>query len=187
MVLCPLATRAAGGGAVHRRKRSRDVDPDAHRRRRCDAAVRRALALGMLAAAGLAWVACASTPEPRKVCIRYTASPNLNLYDGQPHAVTVYLYPLATTAGFEQASVEDLLEGATPPGVASSPVHFPVSPGQEGRFEDLFPGTTAQIGVVADYYRAPGDAEGTRRQVVPAKCGFFPPTLVLSPSDVLLD
>jgi type VI secretion system VasD/TssJ family lipoprotein len=131
--------------------------------------------------------ACASTTKPREVCLRYEASPNLNIYDGQPHAVTLYLYPLAATAGFEQASIEDLLGGSTPPGVLSSPVHFPISPGQGGKFEDLFPGTTAQIGVVADYYRAAGDAEGTRRQVIPADCGWFPPTLVLSPTDLLLD
>lgn len=137
---------------------------------------------------GLAAAGCAGgPPKPREVCIEYAASPNLNIHDGQPHVVTVYLFPLASTAGFEQASVGELLGGATPPGVVSSPVHFPVSPGAQGEFEDLFPASAVQVGVVADYYRAPGDPEGTRRQVVPAKCGFFPPKLVLAPSDLLLD
>ena len=121
------------------------------------------------------------------MCIKYQASPNLNIHDGQPHAVAIYLYPLATSVGFEQAGLQDLLSGDNPPGVVSSAVHFPVSPGETGKFQDLFPGTTAQIGVVADYYRAPGDPEGTRRHVIPAKCGWFPPKLVLAPTDLLLD
>jgi hypothetical protein len=41
---------------------------------------------------------------------------------------------------------------------------------------------------VADYYRAAGDEEGTRRVVVPAKCGMFSETKVtLSPHDVLVE
>jgi type VI secretion system VasD/TssJ family lipoprotein len=161
-----------------------------HRRRQaCDHGVDGMIALAVAAAAALVGATgCASVTKPKEVCIKYEASPNLNIYEGQPHAVTIYLFPLAASAGFEQASVDDLLGGASPPGVVSAPVHFPVSPGQVGRFKDLFPGTTAQIGVVADYYRAPGDAEGTRRQVVAAKCGWFStPKLVLAPSDLLLN
>lgn len=157
--------------------------------RSCERGAKRRLGLAGLVAAALATSAgCASVTKPKEVCLKYEASPNLNIYEGQPHAVTIYLFPLAASAGFEQASVDDLLSGASPPGVVSAPVHFPVSPGQVGRFKDLFPGTTAQIGVVADYYRAPGDAEGTRRQVVAAKCGWFStPRLVLAPSDLLLN
>ena len=80
-----------------------------------------ALATGLALALGLA-VACSGPPKPRDVCLQVLASPNLNLYDGQAHAVTVYLYPLISPLGFEQARVDDLLEGASPPGVAGHTV-----------------------------------------------------------------
>ena len=145
-------------------------------------------ALGGVALALLLATGCASATKPRKGCLKISASPSLNLYDGQPHALTVYLFPLASSMGFEQASVPDLLAGETPPGVVSKPVHLTVAPGEEKRrFEDLFPATTSQLGVVADYYRSPGDPEGTRTQVVPARCGWLrTPSLVLTSKDVYL-
>ena len=112
-------------------------------------------------------------PKPRGACIGVVASPNLNLYDGQAHAVTLYLYPLTGTLGFEQASVQDLLEGHSPPGAAGPPVSLTVGPGEQLEFEEALPPSAVYVGIVADYYRAPGDPEGRRRAVVPAKCSLL--------------
>lgn len=143
--------------------------------------MRAAAALGMLALLP----ACASSNKPVEACVIFSASSNLNLYDGQPHALTVYLYPLASSQGFQQANVDDLLGGATPPGVLAPPSPITIAPGEEKRsFEDLFPSQTTEVGVVADYYRAPGDPEGTRTQVVPARCGMRKPKLALSAKDI---
>lgn len=147
-------------------------------------------AAGIVAAlCGAAALACGGSgaPEPRRACINVEASPNLNLYDGQAHAVTLYLYPLVGTLGFEQASVSDLLEGASPPGVAGPRVPVTVSPSEERSFEEAFPETAVYMGIVADYYRGPNDAEGSRRAVVPARCGFRTPTITLSPQDLLVN
>ena len=84
--------------------------------------------------------------------------------------------------------MEELLAGATPPGVLSSPRRITVAPGDDGRkFEDRFPDSTRQLGVIADYYRAPGDEPGERRQVVPARCGFRTPKLELAAKDLYLE
>lgn len=130
---------------------------------------RLAAALGLALALG----ACAGSPEPTRACLTLEGSANLNLYDGQPHAVTLYLFPLTGTLGFEQASVQDLLEGLTPPGAAGPPVSITVGPGEEREFEEALPPSAVYLGVVADYYRAPGDPEGRRRAVVPAKCSML--------------
>lgn len=113
-----------------------------------------------------------------------TASPNLHFYDGQPHAITLYLYPLVGTLAFEQASVSDLLDGTKPQGVVGPPVPVTVTPGEEVSFEEAFPETTTYMGIVAGYYRSPKDQEGFRRAVVPARCGFRTPRITLSASDL---
>lgn len=146
-----------------------------------------------VAAAGLAAsvVSCSSCngggPEPRRACLTVTASPNLNLYDEQPHALTLYLYPLVGSLGFEQASVSDLLEGVTPPGVAGPRVAVTVGPGEQVSFEEAFPEAAAYMGVVAGYYRSPDAAEGSRRAVLPARCGLRTPEITLSPRDLLVN
>ena len=147
-----------------------------------------AVTIGLALALGLAAGCGAKMPKPRNVCLQVLASPNLNLFDGQAHAVTVYLYPLISPLGFEQARVEDLLEGASPPGVAGRPVAISVGPGEQREFREAFPQTAAYMGIVVDYYRAPGDAVGTRRAVVPATCGrFSSQAITLSPQDLLVN
>jgi predicted component of type VI protein secretion system len=145
--------------------------------------------IGSLLLAGALVAACGGggAPEPRRACVKVQASPNLNLYDGQPHAVTLYLYPLVGTLGFEQASVSDLLEGATPPGVAGPRVPVTIGPSEEQTFEEAFPETAVYTGIVADYYRGPNDPEGSRRAVVPSRCGFRTPAITLSPQDLLVN
>jgi type VI secretion system VasD/TssJ family lipoprotein len=130
----------------------------------------------------------AKMPEPREVCLEVQASPNLNLFDGQAHAVTIFLYPLVSPLGFQQASVQDLLDGASPPGVAAPPVSITVGPGEQRSFQEAFPQTSTYMGIVVDYYRRPNDPQGSRRAVVPATCGWFStPTITLSPQDLLVD
>ena len=68
------------------------------------------------------------------------------------------------------------------------PVPITVEPGEQKRtFQELFPLETHHLGVIADYYRAPDDAEGSRQQVVPARCGILKPKLLLSNNDILVD
>ncbi len=129
---------------------------------------------------------CASKGQPKKVCAVFYASNNLNLFDGDAHPLTVYLYPLEGAAGFAETNVADLLDGELPKGVLQPPVPITVSPSEKKTFEEMFPAATTRLGVLADYYRGPGDPEGRRTQIVPARCGMRKPKLVLSPKDVYL-
>ncbi len=137
------------------------------------------VSLDILAAGG-----CAGGGTPKKVCATFYASENLNLFDGEPHPITVYVYALESASGFEQASVEDLLGGAKPPGVLAPPVPITISPGEKFSFSEVFPAKTNELGLVADFFRAPGDPRGTLTQVVPARCGMRKPKLTLSPKDI---
>jgi type VI secretion system VasD/TssJ family lipoprotein len=135
---------------------------------------------------GLLGSGCASGSKPQRACLKLDASANLNYHSGQAHVLTVYFYPLASPLGFERANVDDLLGGDTPPGVLAPPASATIRPGEQGRkFEDVFPSETNQIGVIADFYRSPGDPEGARRQVVPARCGWLrKPKLAFSARDL---
>ena len=147
----------------------------------------RSIALAALAGlvAGLLGSGCASGSKPQRACLKLDASTNLNYHSGQPHVLTVYFYPLAGSSGFEGANVDDLLGGDTPPGVLAPPASTTIRPGEQGRqFEDVFPSETKQVGVIADFYRSPGDPEGSRRQVVPARCGLRKPKLAFSARDL---
>ena len=83
--------------------------------------------------------------------------------------------------------VDDLLEGGNPPGKVDERVSTVVNPGERREIENQFPGTTAFIGIVVDYYRAPGSQEGSRKVVLEAKCSWRQPTVVLGPRDVFVD
>jgi len=139
-----------------------------------------------LAVLGVMASGCAGGPKAKNSCANFYASKNLNMHNGEPHPITVYVYPLSTPAGFQQTSSEDLLGGATPDGVLAPPVPITISPGEKHKFAEVFPNRTNHLGLLADYYRAPGDPKGTIVQVVPARCGMFKPKLVLSPKDIYL-
>ena len=143
----------------------------------------RLLALGALL---LAAAACATGSGPRKACLRFDAAEDLNLYNGQSHPVTVFVFPLSSSAAFEQKSVEDLLGAPTGSGILAAPVVITIAPGeQDRRLEKLFPAETAQLGVVADYYRSRNAPEGSRRQIVPARClPFLTPRLTMTTTDL---
>lgn len=124
----------------------------------------------------------------RDVCLTIRSGPDLNRYDGQAHVVALYFFPLETSAGFRQTPVEDLLAGNRPPGALAEPISLTVGPREARDWTEPFPALANEIGVVADFYRAPGDPEGTRKQVVPADCGRLGrPTLLLATSDLLLE
>jgi type VI secretion system VasD/TssJ family lipoprotein len=131
-------------------------------------------------------VGCAGKGQPKKVCAVFYASDNLNLFDGEAHPLTVYMYPLEGAAGFAETNVADLLDGELPKGVLQPPVPITVSPSEKKAFEETFPAATTKVGILADYYRGPGDPAGRRTQVVAARCGMRKPKLVLSPKDIYL-
>jgi type VI secretion system VasD/TssJ family lipoprotein len=142
----------------------------------------------LAALAVLAPLACGRPSAPQDVCLEVRASPNLNTYDGQPHVVVLNLYPLETPGGFQQLSSGDLMGGEKPAGAAGAPLQLTIAPGEQHPVRETFPANTKDIGIVADYYRAPGAPEGTRKLVVPAQCGRFGKTLVvLSPSDLVVE
>ncbi|MEZ4217991.1 MAG: type VI secretion system lipoprotein TssJ [Myxococcota bacterium] len=146
--------------------------------------------MGLAALVAAAFAGCATGgAEPRSACLRLDADADLNLYNEQSHPVTVFVFPLSSSAVFEETPVDDLLAGVEGTGMLSRPAQLALGPGEQGRrFEKLFPGETQHLGVIADYYRAPGDPEGSRRQVVPARCSFFfTPRLHLTARDLYLD
>lgn len=123
----------------------------------------------------------------RNTCLELAASEQLNLYDGQPHTTVVYLYPLQSRLGFEQMSVIDLLAGESPAGLVGSRLAVTVAPGETRDVEETLPARTSLIGLVADFYRAPGESEGARKAIVEARCGFRAPRLVLSSRELSVD
>jgi type VI secretion system VasD/TssJ family lipoprotein len=125
----------------------------------------------------LVLVACGGTPKPAAFCMDIQASPDLNLYDGQPHVVVLYVFPLKSQSDFQRLTADELLGGVTAPGI-DPPRQITVAPGQRVPFEETLPPMTTQVGLVADYYRRPGDPEGTRRAVVAADCAMFGRTSV---------
>ena len=137
--------------------------------------IRRALVLPF---ALVVLAACGGAPKPVSFCMEIRATPDLNLYDGQAHAVALYLYPLRSTTDFQRLTVDELLGGATAPGIGP-PRQITVAPGQRVPFEETLPPMTTQAGLVADYYRRPGDPEGTRKAVVAADCAMFGRTSVM--------
>ncbi len=91
-----------------------------------------------------------------RLCLRVQASPKANFYGGQPHVVRLLILPLTSALAFEQASEDSLLSGAKPQGAAGEPIVARVVPGETRTLVDPVPSNTRSLGVVADYYRAPG-------------------------------
>jgi type VI secretion system VasD/TssJ family lipoprotein len=149
------------------------------------ALVRRAL----LSAVVCCTLACSKPPPPTatQVCFTLNASPTLNYYDGQSHVVVLYVYPLESALAFDAANVEDVLGGGALAGAVGKPREITVAPGQQVTFDEQFSLATTHVGLVADYYRAPGDPPGTRKASIAAKCAKENrPTVVLSARDLLV-
>lgn len=138
----------------------------------------------------LALAACAacSSPTGRKVCLDLVGSPDLNTFDGEPHAVVVRVYPLQEKQSFGKLSADELLEGAKPDGMLGNPYETTIVPGETRQVRERFPIETLFIGLVADYYRAPGDRAGVRTMVARGGCGWFSTKkIVLGPRDLPKD
>ena len=101
---------------------------------------------------------------PPHLCHELHAAKDLNLFDGQPHVVVVHFYPLQNATAFEATNARDLIRGEKPAGVAGEPWQTTVRPGQTLRLGEQLPRDTADLGIVADYYRGPS------RIVIPASC-----------------
>jgi type VI secretion system VasD/TssJ family lipoprotein len=145
--------------------------------------------LAPLALAAAAVFGCAGAPKPVEACLTITPSEKLHTYDGQPHVLPLYVYALGSTLGFERMEVSALLAGdEKPEGVVGGPLELIVYPGQVIEFHEVLDPKTTQLGIVADYYRAPSDPPGTRKVVVPADCGMFGnPSIRLGPTDILVE
>jgi type VI secretion system VasD/TssJ family lipoprotein len=114
-----------------------------------------------------------------QLCLELHASKKLNLFDGQPHALVVYFYPLSNVTGFEATSVRDLIRGAKPDGLAGESWRTTVLPGQTLKQGSKVPPLATHIAVVADYYAGPS------RVIVPTSCEDDGQIVTLSSSEAV--
>jgi type VI secretion system VasD/TssJ family lipoprotein len=133
---------------------------------------------GLLACLGT--LACTTTGVPVQACIDFEASDELNTYESEPHALTLYVYPLESADLFERADVDALLEGFKPEGIVAPPVPLTISPGEEQSFERTYPSGTRRLGLLADYYSTPRQPAGRRLRVLPVRCGLRRPSVSLA-------
>jgi hypothetical protein len=67
----------------------------------------------------------------------------------------------------------------------SNPYETTIVPGEKRELRERFPRETLFIGIVADYYRASGDASGVRSMTTRGGCGWFSTRrIVLGPRDL---
>jgi type VI secretion system VasD/TssJ family lipoprotein len=135
----------------------------------------------LLAAAVLVLSGCVTGGQesPPEVCLAIEASENLNLFDGEPHVVVAFFYPLQNEMSFQQTDAADLLDGKRPAGMTGDRWETTIYPGTTRELRETLPRDTEFVGVLADFYAGPS------RTVVPAECGTFSQgTVVLSASDV---
>ena len=117
--------------------------------------------------------------EPPELCLSIEASINLNLFDGQPHVVVLYLYPLQNVMAFRSTDAVDLLDSARPPGMTGDRWETTILPGDNQQVRETLPRDTQYIGVLADFYGGPS------KEIVEAQCPTFGrDTLVLTRSDL---
>ncbi len=133
---------------------------------------------------------CALRESVRRVCVDFEASEDLNAYDGRPQTLTLFVYALSDAKAFEAVDFSELMAGHLPEGVLEPPVAMTIQPEMKLRIEEIVPRATRSVGIVADYDRAPAsalpeDGEGAGlRVVIPARCGFFTPSLKLSETQI---
>jgi len=118
----------------------------------------------LLAGCGGGFLGMGGDKGPPRLCHELRAAKDLNVFDGQPHIVVVHFYPLQNVTAFEATNARDLIRGAKPAGVAGEPWQTTVLPGQTVKLAEQLPKDTANLGIVADYYRGPS------RIVVSSSC-----------------
>ena len=109
-------------------------------------------------------------PTTPRLCLRVEASPRLNFFSGQPHVVRLVLYPLESSLAFEQMDPDVLLRGEQPAGVVGAAIQVKLVPGETRELGDPLPASVRTIGLVGDFYRAPGAQEGRRTATVAVNC-----------------
>lgn len=142
--------------------------------------------LGLVAGLTAASSGCAGRAV--NTCLTVNSGPALNTFDGQPHVVVLYLFPLENEQGFRQADSRDLLDDPNRiSGLAGGRFQFVVPPSEEIKWKEAMPPSTRTLGLLADYYRGPNDPPGTVKAVVRASCKWFrKPKVVLTPSNLLV-
>jgi predicted component of type VI protein secretion system len=125
-------------------------------------------------------------PTKPHVCLRLEASPKLNFFSGQPHVVRLAIYPLENAIGFEQASVDGLLRGEKPSGLAGPSIDVTVVPGESREVLNPLPPSADSIGIVADFYRPPGAQGGPRKTTLSANCARGMAEVRLGESEIQL-
>jgi hypothetical protein len=123
-------------------------------------------------------------PTSPRLCLRVQAGPRANFYENRPHVVRLVIFPLTSALGFEQASESMLLGGGSPQGAAGPPVQARVVPGETRVIADALPAGTRTLGVVADFYRAPGRAGAPRKLTLPASCAHGETALYLDEREI---
>ena len=91
----------------------------------------------------------------------------------------VYLYPLESRLGFEQATVAELLAEPRVPGMVGSRLQLTVAPGEAREVRESLPRTASHIGLVADFWRGTSN-ERPAKVVIDARCGFWAPEVELT-------
>ncbi len=138
---------------------------------------------------------CASSGV-REACLKVRADDDLAFYDGQPHVTVLHIWPLSDPLGFEQTTEEGLLsllsDDKRARGQAGERRELPVKPGSRFTRRLSFPGETTTLGLLADFYQAPGVEAGRRKDMVEADCGwlfgwFGVPKLHLTRHDLLVE
>ncbi len=121
-----------------------------------------AAAVALLAAA----LGCKSAPTgPPRLCLDIEASSTLNLHDGEPHAVVLYLFPLENDTAFQEADASELLGAATTlVGMTGRRWDRTVIPGEARAVQEHLPERTQFVGLVADFY------DGPRKELVRPRC-----------------
>ena len=93
--------------------------------------------------------------NPPEMCLSIRATPQLNLYDGEPHVVSLSFYPLSNSTEFREADAYDLLERIDLAGQTGKVWDTTLLPGEERSVKEMLPRDTALIGIVADFFSGP--------------------------------
>lgn len=122
----------------------------------------RAAAVALVAAL----LACKSTPAgPPRLCLDLEATSTLNLHDGEPHAVVLYLYPLENATAFQETDASELLVSSTTlVGMTGRRWDRTIIPGEARAVQEHLPERTQFVGLVADFY------DGPRKELVRPQC-----------------
>ena len=123
-------------------------------------------------------------PTAPRLCLRVQSGPRANFYENRPHVVRLVIFPLTSTLGFEQASESMLLGGGKPQGAAGDSIQARIVPGETRGLADALPPNTRTLGVVADYYRAPGSAGAPRKLTLTASCAHGETLLYLDEREI---